>query len=144
MEDLEKEEHYEELQPYMGKGLVTNDRLTRLYTGDGIAPHVVGYSGYIPAEYVDEYIKVGYEGDEQVGLAGVEEWGEDYLSGTRGGLLTVVGPSGEYIETIEETDPKQARSVYLTIERDFQEGVEQALADAIESLLLDPVRAREL
>jgi penicillin-binding protein 2 len=127
------QENYEELQPFFGAGLVTDDRLTRLYTGEGIAPHVVGYTGYIPAEYVNEYIKLGYEGDEHVGLAGVEEWGENYLGGTRGGLLTVVGPSGEYIETIQETDPKQARSLYLTLDRDFQEGVEQALADAIES-----------
>jgi penicillin-binding protein 2 len=127
------QEHYEELQPFLGAGLLTDDRLTRLYTDDGIAPHVVGYTGYIPAEYVDEYTSVGYRGDEQVGLAGIEEWGEKYLSGTRGGLLTVVGPSGEYIETIQESDPKQARSIYLSIERDFQVAVEQALADAIES-----------
>lgn len=127
------QEHYEELQPFLGAGLLTDDRLTRLYTDDGIAPHVVGYTGYIPAEFVDEYTRVGYRGDEQVGLAGIEEWGEKYLSGTRGGLLTVVGPSGEYIETIQESDPKQARSIYLSIERDFQVDVEQALADAIES-----------
>jgi penicillin-binding protein 2 len=127
------QEYYEELQPFLGAGLLTDDRLTRLYTDGGIAPHVVGYTGYIPAEYVDEYTRVGYRGDEQVGLAGIEEWGENYLSGTRGGLLTVVGPSGEYIETIQESDPKQARSIYLSIERDFQVAVEQALADAIES-----------
>ena len=128
------QEAYEDLQPFFDAGLVTDDRLTRLYTGEGIAPHIVGYTGYIPAEYVDEYIQVGYEGDEQVGLAGVEEWGEKYLSGTRGGLLTVIGPSGEYIDTVQETDPKQARSVFLSIEKEFQQGVEQALADAIESL----------
>jgi penicillin-binding protein 2 len=127
------QEHYEELLPFMDAGLVTDDRLTRLYTVGGIAPHIVGYTGYIPAEYVDEYIQIGYEGDEQVGLAGVEGWGEPYLSGTRGGTLTVVGPNGEYIDTVQESDPKQSRSIYLSIDKQFQEGVEQALADAIET-----------
>lgn len=127
------QEHYEELLPFIDAGLVTDDRLTRLYTDGGIAPHIVGYTGYIPAEYVDEYLQVGYEGDEQVGLAGVEEWGEPYLSGTRGGVLTVVGPNGEYIDTVQEADPKQSRSIYLSIDREFQKGVEQALADVIET-----------
>jgi penicillin-binding protein 2 len=127
------QEHYDELMSFMGAGLVTDDRLARLYTDGGIAPHVVGYTGYIPAENIDEYIKLGYEGDEQVGLAGVEQWGEEYLSGTRGGILTIVGSNGEYISTVQEADPKQSRSIYLSIDREFQKGVEQALADLIET-----------
>lgn len=127
------QENYELVQPYIGKGLVTDDRLARLYSPQGIAPHIVGYTGFIPAESVDDYKAQGYRGDEQVGLAGVELWGEKYLSGTRGGVLTVVGPSGEYISTVAETDAKQARSVYTTIDAEFQAAVEQALAEAIES-----------
>jgi penicillin-binding protein 2 len=127
------QENLENLQPYFGAGLVTDDRLTRLYTAGGIAPHVVGYTGYIPAESLDEYTALGYRGDEQVGIAGLEQWGENYLSGTRGGVLTIVGPSGEYITTIQESEPKQARSVYSTLDLDFQAAVEQALAEAIES-----------
>jgi len=127
------QENYEELLPFIDAGLVTDDRLTRLYTDGGIAPHIVGYTGYIPAEYVGEYIQLGYEGDEQVGLAGIEEWAEPYLSGTRGGILTVVGPNGEYIDTVQEADPKQSRAIYLSIDREFQKDVEQALADVIET-----------
>lgn len=127
------EENFNLLQPYIGAGLVTEDRLTRLYTPEGIASHIVGYTGYIPAENVESYIELGYRGDEQVGLVGVEQWGEPYLSGARGGVLTIVGPSGEHIQTIAQQEPKQARSVYTTIDRDFQAAVEQALADAIET-----------
>ena len=124
--------HGAALQPYIGAGLAPpSTRLTRIYPENGIAPHIVGYLGSIPAEQADEYEGLGYRGDEQVGLAGVERWGEDYLNGDRGGTLTVVGPNGEYITTIQEREPQQARSVYTTIERDFQAAVEQALADAI-------------
>ena len=64
---------------------------------------------------------------------GVEQWGEPYLSGDRGGVLSIVGPSGEHIQSIAQQEPKQARSIYTTIDRDFQAAVEQALADAIET-----------
>ena len=122
------------LQPYLGKGLAQPEpRLARLHSDDGVAPHVVGYTGYIPAEQFADYQAQGYRGDEQVGLAGVERWGEDYLNGARGGILTVVGPSGEYITTVQERESKQARSIYTTLDRDFQKAVEDALAHAIET-----------
>lgn len=125
--------NYALLEPYIGSGLVTEDRLARLYTPSGVAPHIVGYTGFIPAEQIGSYKAQGYRGDEQVGLAGVESWGESYLSGTRGGVLTVVGPNGEYLSTIQEQEPKQARSIYTTIDMDFQAAVEQALAEAIQT-----------
>ena len=125
--------NFAQLQPFLGAGLVTDDRLSRLYTDTGVAAHIVGYTGFVPAETLEWYKSLGYRGDEQVGLAGVEEWGEEYLSGIRGGVLNLVGPNGEYINTIQEGEPKQARSVYTTIDLGFQAAVEQALAEAIET-----------
>lgn len=121
-----------QLQPYIGKGLAQpQTRLARLYPEDGVAPHLVGYTGLIPAENVESYLALGYQEDETVGLSGLEAWGEEYLNGERGGTLQVVGANGEYISTIQERDPKQARSIYTTLDRDFQLAVEQALNQAI-------------
>ncbi|MCA9988684.1 MAG: hypothetical protein KDE59_30465, partial [Anaerolineales bacterium] len=39
--------------------------------------------------------------------------------------------TGEYIETVEERQPQQARSIFLTLDREFQYQVEQALATAL-------------
>lgn len=120
------------LQPFIGKGLAPpTTRLTRIYYEGGVAPHLVGYTGPIPAETLAAYQEAGYRGDETVGLAGLELWGEEYLNGERGGVLSVVGPNGEYITTIAEVQPRQARSIYTSIDRDFQQAVEQALAEAI-------------
>lgn len=125
------ETHAAALQPYIGKGLAPpKTRLTRLYAEDGAAAHIVGYTGAIPAEAAARYREEGYRGDERVGLAGLEQWGEDYLNGERGGVLTVVGPNGQYVETIAEVEPRQARSLYTTIDRDYQAAVEAALAEA--------------
>jgi len=120
------------LRPFFGKGLAQpTTRLARLYTDAGIAAHIIGYTGLIPAEEEAAYRAKGYRGDELVGRSNLEAWGEDYLNGERGGTLTVVGPSGEYITTIQEAEPQQARSLYTTIDRDFQATIEQVLAEAI-------------
>lgn len=120
------------LQPYIGKGLAApQPRLARLYSDAKAAPHIVGYTGFIPEEQIETYRTAGYAGDEQVGLAGIEAWGEDYLNGQQGGTLSVYGPNGEFIATIQEQEPKQARSIYTTLDLDFQIGVEQILNDAI-------------
>jgi penicillin-binding protein 2 len=120
------------LQPYIGAGLAQpTTRLGRLHSDAGVAAHIVGHTGLIPAEEVEAYKAQGYQGDEIVGRAGLELWGEDYLNGDWGGTLTVVGPNGEYITTVQESAPKQARSIYATFDRDFQAMVEQALAEAV-------------
>ena len=125
------QQHAAAVQPHIGRGLTASERLTRLYTPEGVAAQVVGYTGYIPAEQAAVYKAEGYRGDEQVGLTGIERWGESYLRGTRGGRLSIVGPTGEFIRAVQEIDPRQARSLYTTFERDFQWAVEQALAQAI-------------
>ncbi len=123
------------IQPFIGKGLAEpRPRLSRLFSDSGAAPHLIGYTGYIPAEQLGEYQANGFAGDELVGLAGLERWGEDYLNGERGGTLTVVGPNGQFVGTVQEQQPKQARSIYSTLDLDFQTAVEQALAEAIQSL----------
>jgi len=68
-------------------GLVMRPFRSRYYFEGGIAPHVVGYVSAIPAEEVEEYRRLGYRQDERVGQFGLESWGEEYLSGVRGGAL---------------------------------------------------------
>jgi penicillin-binding protein 2 len=127
--------YFAQLQPFIGNGLAAPEsRLARLYVENGIAPHVVGYMGAIPAEELENYLALGYQPDDHVGLAGLEGWGETYLSGARGGVLTVVDANGLFVTTIQEKEPKQARSIYTTIEREFQTAVEETLAEAITTL----------
>ena len=120
------------LEPFLGKGLATpNRRPSRLYSETNSAAHVIGYMGPIPAEEVADYQARGYTGDEAVGIAGLEAWGEEYLNGERGGVLSVVDPAGQVIDVVADREPQPARSIYTTLDLDFQAAVEGALADAI-------------
>jgi penicillin-binding protein 2 len=66
-----------------------------------------------------------------VGIAGLEAWGEEFLNGERGGVLSVVDASGNVIDVVADREPQPARSIYTTLDLEFQAAVEQALADAI-------------
>ncbi len=122
------QENYETLQPFLAAGLVADDRLTRVYSP--IAPHAVGYIGAIPGVLLNDYLAAGYNPESRVGLTGLEAWGEDYLSGVRGGILNVLTTDGQYVTTVAEAEPRRARSVYATFDADFQRAVEAALAEA--------------
>ena len=49
----------------------------------------------------------------------------------RGGILSVVDSAGNVVKLLQDREPEVARSIYTTIDLDFQAAVEKALADAI-------------
>ena len=108
-------------------GLVMRPFRSRYYFEGGIAPHVIGYVSAIPAEEVEEYRRQGYRQDERVGQAGLESWGEEYLSGVRGGALYVVDPEGLTVTKLAETSPQASQAIYTTLDKDLQLGVQQAI-----------------
>ncbi|MDD2695784.1 MAG: penicillin-binding transpeptidase domain-containing protein [Anaerolineales bacterium] len=99
----------------------------RYYYDGGIAPHVIGYVSTIQAEEEEAYLRKGYRRDERVGQSGLEQWGEEYLSGKRGGALYVFNSQGQPVTRLGEVQPQPANAVYTTLSRDFQVGVQQAL-----------------
>lgn len=109
-------------------GLWMTKYSARFYNYGGVAPHTTGYVQSIFAEEVDEYRRLGYRGDEKVGAAGIEKWGEEYLAGTRGASLLVVDPQGQIVTRLGKRDSVASQSIYTTIDSEFQRGVQQAIA----------------
>jgi penicillin-binding protein 2 len=108
-------------------GLVMRPFRSRYYFDGGISPHVIGYVTAIPAEEVEEYRRLGYRQDERVGQAGLEKWGEQSLSGVRGGALYVVDPEGLTVTKLAETSPQAAQAIYTTLDNELQLGVQKAI-----------------
>ncbi len=107
----------------------TYTRRTRRYFGD-LAPHIIGYVSQIQPEQMDEYQRKGYPQDALIGQAGIEEAYEEYLAGKAGADLRILAPTGETLRQIAHADPEAGQSVYLTIDRDLQESVQNALYEA--------------
>ena len=131
-EDVLQENFYI-LEPYIEKGLQIRRGAGRIYNPEGIAPHLIGYMGYIPESATAEYWARGYNADARVGITGLEQSAEEYLSGTHGGVLSLISPSGEALELLQEVQTQQGRDVHTTFDGDFQLAVQNALAEAIVS-----------
>ena len=101
---------------------------SRYYFEQGVGSNVVGYTTFISEEELDEYRRMGYQGSERIGTAGIEAWAEDYLAGQHGGTLYVTNPStGQIVTKVGESEPKPADSVYLTLDRNLQKNAQEAL-----------------
>ena len=66
--------------------------------------------------------------DDWVGKAGVEQAFESYLKGTDGVRTIFTNADGKVTSEIYSTDPQPGNTVALTIDIDFQQSVEEALA----------------
>lgn len=109
-------------------GLVMNNYKARYYFEGGIAPHVTGYVLAISAEDLAAYKRKGYNGSEQVGAAGLEKWGEDYLSGKHGASLYVIDPNGQVVTRLAQTESEPAASIVTTLDKDFQIQMQKAIS----------------
>ncbi len=100
---------------------------TRFYPSGGVAPQVLGYLSAITPEQLADYQTRGYTGDERVGQAGLEAWGEPYLAGQPSGVLSVVFADGRQIP-VAESQRQPAQSIFTTLDRPLQMAAQQALA----------------
>ena len=101
------------------------------------AAHVLGYSGLITADQIEQYMRgdnSGYSYDSQVGQYGSELAFEDWLHGSDGTARVTRNQEGTITNTTYTEDPVPGNHVYLTIDIQLQEAVERALANGIISL----------
>jgi penicillin-binding protein 2 len=120
-------------------GVVLRDKWVRTYRDDGLAAHLLGYMGRIEQGEQAEWLAKGYSGDELVGKAGLEGWGEPYLAGRHGGTLVVLTSAGKQLVTLQEQPAVQSRSIYTTLDRRLQQVAEATLGDERGAIVaLDP------
>jgi penicillin-binding protein 2 len=102
---------------------------TRRYVAGGLAPHIVGYVGRIPAEEVDAWVARGYSPDALVGIDGIERHWEDTLAGRGAATLMLQSPDGS-ARTLAKREARSSQSVYLTIDRQLQQSIQDMFKDA--------------
>ena len=110
-------------------GVMLRETPIRTYPEGGLAPHVLGYLGEISREELATLESQGYVEGDPIGKAGLERWGETYLAGRRGGILSVVTSDGELVDTIVEYPATQSRSIHSTIDLELQRVAEEALGE---------------
>ncbi len=109
-------------------GLALEPYRARYYSDGGVAPHVLGYTGIISEDELEDLKTRGYTADDRVGKFGLEKWGEANLAGKRGGGLYVFNGQGQPIARLADTPASPGQAIYTTLDRDFQLAAQQAIA----------------
>jgi penicillin-binding protein 2 len=101
----------------------------RSYPYGALISQVVGYLLPVPEGSEDEYVERGYDpATDRVGVAGVEVTYEEELRGQKGRRIVEEDVLGRTIRVIEDqAQPVPGHNVYLTIDLDLQQAVEDAL-----------------
>ena len=113
------------------RGVGISCKAERVYNFPGIASHILGRTGKITAETAEYYTEQGYDLNAIVGISGAEKSFEKYLHGEDGELTVVEDEYGNVVDTYVSKEPKPGQNVYLTIDIEFQQKAEKALADNI-------------
>lgn len=113
-------------------GVIAGTKPVREYRYGTMAAHVIGYLGEISQEVLEEKEGMGYEAGDEIGLAGVEAVYDEELRGEVGKYRLEVDASGTAIREISRQEPRSGYNLRLTIDKDVQEVVEDALVNEME------------
>jgi penicillin-binding protein 2 len=104
----------------------------REYVQGPLFSHLLGYTGRIPRESLDDYSNQGYSPTDQVGLTGLEDTFENDLRGTKGRRYIEVDVAGREVALLGNDLPTPGHNLVLTIDADFQNIVQKALEKALQ------------
>ena len=106
---------------------------SRIYAGEELLAHVLGYVAPIPGEDAESYLEAGYELDARAGQAGVELTYEDALRGANGRDVVLATAAGLPLESLERDEAVDGADVVLAIDLDLQRAVAVAVERGIDA-----------
>ncbi len=120
---------------YELSGFNVTEKSLRVYPQGTVASHVVGYLGRITSDNIDYYNELKYDLDSFVGVSGIENVMETYLTGSSGSRIgsrvVEVTSGGRILSEISYNAPKNGDNVYLTLDINLQRVAEKALRNNI-------------
>ncbi|MGI6755388.1 MAG: penicillin-binding protein 2 [Atopobiaceae bacterium] len=126
--------------PSLFEGVSIEERSERYYPLGAIASHVVGYTGTITTEQLENSNNstdegaISYEAGDTVGQSGVEYQYESVLQGIRGEQTVVVNADGDVLGYSSKVAPKSGSDVVLTLDANLQKAAEASLDSVISAI----------
>ena len=114
----------------------------RVYPDSEYFSSIIGYIGKASQEELDalQAENSDYELNDIVGKAGIEQYMETQLQGTKGNRIIYVNSMGNVLEVEKETQPESGKDVYLTIDKNLQIAVYDILEQQLAGILLSKIR----
>ena len=122
-------------------GVDVEEKSIRKYNNSESFSSILGYIGTISTE---EYEALSKEDDtytltDSIGKAGIEQYMNRYLRGTKGKQTVYVDSVGNLIEMTDRTDPVSGKDVYLSIDANLQNHTYHLLEKEIAGILLQKI-----
>lgn len=115
----------------------------RVYKDIPYFSHILGYTKKISAAQLDKLKAHNYNAFDIVGQVGIEKQMELYLRGTDGKQTVEVDSSGRTRNVIETVDAQPGKDVFLTIDRELQISIYNALEKQIANVVISNLTQRE-
>ncbi len=129
-------------QAYKLKGVSIMESPVREYVDGTLAPHVLGITGPMYKENVEQLKSAGlwwsaenptgYRNNDYLGKSGLEYAFESELRGKSGERTITVDNKGNVISSVDNIAPVPGNTVVTTLDRDLQRAASDALASTIE------------
>jgi len=121
-------------QAFFLPGVSVRVKSAREYAYGPLVSQILGYLLPIPEEDEERYLALGYDSaTDRIGRAGVEATYEDVLKGTKGKQIVEEDVLGRVIRVVaEQAAPVPGGNVYLTLDLELQQFVEETLRAGME------------
>ncbi len=124
------------------QGVDVEESSLRVYYDAEYFANIIGYIGKPDSEELAELQEEdeSYEANDIVGKAGIEQYMETELQGTKGQRTIYVDSVGNVLEVESETEPEAGNDVYLTIDKDLQIAVYNILEQRLAGILVSKIQ----
>jgi penicillin-binding protein 2 len=103
----------------------------REYPFKQLACHIIGYTGEINLEELEENSGAGYQIGDFIGKDGLEKQFDRYLRGKSGARQVLLNVEGKMVKFVGEDPPRTGSVIELSIDRDLQQVSEDALKTSL-------------
>ncbi|MCC8162446.1 MAG: hypothetical protein LIO86_04580 [Lachnospiraceae bacterium] len=124
------------------QGVDVEESSLRVYYDAEYFANIIGYIGKPDSDELAELQEEdeSYEANDIVGKAGIEQYMETELQGTKGQRTIYVDSVGNVLEVESETEPEAGNDVYLTIDKDLQIAVYNILEQRLAGILVSKIQ----
>lgn len=122
-------------------GVSVEETSVRKYVDSEYFAHIIGYVGTISTEEYEERHKKddSVELTDVIGKSGLEQYMDEYLSGTKGEQTIYVDSLGSLIEVSDHKESVPGNHLYLSLDHDLQIAAYKALEKEIATIVYSKI-----
>ncbi|WP_456273110.1 penicillin-binding transpeptidase domain-containing protein [Bacillus sp. AK031] len=109
-------------------GLFSKKAEARVYPYAEVTAHLIGYTGKVTAEDLEDLEGKGYTGQSIIGKRGLEELYQEKLRGKNGHVISIEKENGDNVN-VAMTEVQNGENLTLTIDADMQRSIYEQMKD---------------